>query len=216
MSTLSTHILNTTTGTPAPDVRVLLTRVIAPPPAADTAVVGSGGGSASGDSNSGRGAGTGSGRGAGAGSGSGAGTGSGSGAGTGSGSGGSSASGGSLVPPGQLDSGETAITSPRPTLRAPLDAPLPSADTTADLSAVGSTVTRQFEVLASGRTDSDGRVAGFGELVAGVYQLWFEVARDGQESFYPEVTVTFTITEERHYHVPLLLSPFAFSTYRGS
>lgn len=34
--------------------------------------------------------------------------------------------------------------------------------------------------------------------------------------FYPEVTVAFTVTEERHYHVPLLLSPFAFSTYRGS
>ena len=38
----------------------------------------------------------------------------------------------------------------------------------------------------------------------------------GQTGFYPEVTVAFTVTDERHYHVPLLLSPFAFSTYRGS
>jgi 5-hydroxyisourate hydrolase len=34
--------------------------------------------------------------------------------------------------------------------------------------------------------------------------------------FFPEVTVTFVITDERHHHVPLLLSPFAYSTYRGS
>jgi 5-hydroxyisourate hydrolase len=86
----------------------------------------------------------------------------------------------------------------------------PSSD--ADSSAVGSTVTRQFEVLAAAWTDEDGRIGSFGELPPGTYQLWFEV----QQTFYPEVTVTFTITDERHYHVPLLLSPFAFSTYRGS
>ena len=34
--------------------------------------------------------------------------------------------------------------------------------------------------------------------------------------FYPEISVVFRITEERHYHVPVLLSPFAYSTYRGS
>jgi 5-hydroxyisourate hydrolase len=38
----------------------------------------------------------------------------------------------------------------------------------------------------------------------------------GQAGFYPEVSVTFTVADDRHYHVPLLLSPFAFSTYRGS
>jgi 5-hydroxyisourate hydrolase-like protein (transthyretin family) len=39
----------------------------------------------------------------------------------------------------------------------------------------------------------------------------------GQETFFPEVSLTFTVDEnESHYHVPLLLSPFAFSTYRGS
>jgi 5-hydroxyisourate hydrolase len=80
----------------------------------------------------------------------------------------------------------------------------------------------QSVVLATGKTDDDGRI---GELAPdglepGTYQLWFDIAAyaatSGQDIFFPEVTVTFTITDERHYHVPLLLSPFAFSTYRGS
>jgi 5-hydroxyisourate hydrolase len=80
----------------------------------------------------------------------------------------------------------------------------------------------QAEVLASGSTDEDGRIGKLTptELEPGTYQLWFDVAvyaaSSGQDIFFPEVTVTFTITDERHYHVPLLLSPFAFSTYRGS
>ena len=41
-------------------------------------------------------------------------------------------------------------------------------------------------------------------------------AARGTASFYPEVTVTFEMTGGEHYHVPLLLSPFAYSTYRGS
>jgi 5-hydroxyisourate hydrolase len=42
-------------------------------------------------------------------------------------------------------------------------------------------------------------------------------AATGQTGFYPEVPVVFEVTDpNRHYHVPLLLSPFAFSTYRGS
>jgi 5-hydroxyisourate hydrolase len=77
-------------------------------------------------------------------------------------------------------------------------------------------------VIASGSTDDDGRI---GDLTPngvgpGTYQLWFDIAAyaagSGQDIFFPEVTVTFTITDERHYHVPLLLSPFAYSTYRGS
>jgi len=74
---------------------------------------------------------------------------------------------------------------------------------------------------ATGTTDADGRI---GELAPtlepGTYRLWFDVAAyagsTGQDSFFPEVSVTFTVADERHYHVPLLLSPFAFSTYRGS
>jgi len=70
--------------------------------------------------------------------------------------------------------------------------------------------------LAEGRTDADGRIKEWGRaLGAGTYRLTFETA--GLSDFYPEVTVAFTIDDpEQHYHVPLLLSPFAYSTYRGS
>lgn len=73
-------------------------------------------------------------------------------------------------------------------------------------------------VVATGTTDDDGRITGLTPdgIEPGVYQLWFDVAGYDPTSFFPEVTVTFTITDERHYHVPLLLSPFAYSTYRGS
>ncbi|WP_410788729.1 hydroxyisourate hydrolase [Kribbella sp. C-35] len=74
---------------------------------------------------------------------------------------------------------------------------------------------------ATGTTDQDGRVAELApKLEHGTYRLWFDVAAyaesTGQDIFFPEVSVTFTVADERHYHVPLLLSPFAFSTYRGS
>lgn len=77
-------------------------------------------------------------------------------------------------------------------------------------------------VVAESTTDDDGRVADLGPETAepGTYQLRFDVAAYAaatrQECFFPEVTVTFTVTDERHHHVPLLLSPFAYSTYRGS
>jgi 5-hydroxyisourate hydrolase len=76
-------------------------------------------------------------------------------------------------------------------------------------------------LVGSGTTDADGRVTDFAPgLEPGTYQLWFDVAAyadaSGQSIFSPEVSVTFTITDERHHHVPLLLSPFAYSTYRGS
>ena len=78
-------------------------------------------------------------------------------------------------------------------------------------------------VIASGVTDADGRVGSLGpeSLNTGIYQVRFDTgayfARGGQESFYPSVEIAFHITDaEQHYHVPLLLSPFAYSTYRGS
>ncbi|MFC6157671.1 hydroxyisourate hydrolase [Kribbella jiaozuonensis] len=76
-------------------------------------------------------------------------------------------------------------------------------------------------VLATGATNEDGRIAELVPVLApGIYRLWFDVASyaaaTGQDSFFPEVSVTFTVADERHYHIPLLLSPFAFSTYRGS
>ncbi|PSK91328.1 5-hydroxyisourate hydrolase [Murinocardiopsis flavida] len=77
--------------------------------------------------------------------------------------------------------------------------------------------------VASGTTDADGRVGELGpdRLAAGVYRITFDTgaysAATGQKGFYPEVSVVFELTDEdAHYHVPLLLSPFAFSTYRGS
>ncbi|MBK1786792.1 hydroxyisourate hydrolase [Prauserella cavernicola] len=74
--------------------------------------------------------------------------------------------------------------------------------------------------LASGRTDDDGRVRELGPetLPAGVYRLVFDTgAYLGPEGFFPEITVAFRITDPHaHHHVPVLLSPFAYSTYRGS
>ena len=70
-------------------------------------------------------------------------------------------------------------------------------------------------VLAEGVTDADGRVRDLGpeELAAGDYRLVFETRGE----FFPRVTLEFTLDAgTSHYHVPLLLSPFAFSTYRGS
>ena len=79
--------------------------------------------------------------------------------------------------------------------------------------------------LSSKRTDADGRVKdllGAGSsLDAGRYRLTFDTgayfAARKMKSFYRSVPVEFEITEPgRHYHVPLLLSPFGYSTYRGS
>jgi 5-hydroxyisourate hydrolase len=58
-------------------------------------------------------------------------------------------------------------------------------------------------------------------LTAGVYRLTFRTSdyfsAQGVESFYPEVTISFIVGDgAAHYHVPLLLSPFGYSTYRGS
>jgi hydroxyisourate hydrolase len=81
--------------------------------------------------------------------------------------------------------------------------------------------TAQGEIVAEAVTDADGR-AGLGpeQLATGVYTLRFETgayfAARGKETFYPFVTVAFRVTDGRHHHVPLLLSPFAYSTYRGS
>ena len=76
-----------------------------------------------------------------------------------------------------------------------------------------------------GRTGADGRLGLAGSsspgFEPGVYRITFGsgayFGARGTASFYPEVTVTFEMTGRgEHYHVPLLLSPFAYSTYRGS
>jgi 5-hydroxyisourate hydrolase len=76
--------------------------------------------------------------------------------------------------------------------------------------------------IGTGVTDADGRIGGLapGGLGPGGYRLVFGTGAyygaRGTSCFYPEVVIAFTVDEERHYHVPLLLSPYAFSTYRGS
>jgi len=73
-----------------------------------------------------------------------------------------------------------------------------------------------WTTVAEARTDADGRIREWGAGPGrGVHRLTFDT--EGLSDFYPEVTVAFTIDDPgRHYHVPLLISPFAYSTYRGS
>jgi 5-hydroxyisourate hydrolase len=80
-------------------------------------------------------------------------------------------------------------------------------------------------VLGQARTDADGRVrALLGEdavLEAGRYRLTFDTGAyftaTRRETFYPVVSLTFEVPDAtQHYHVPLLVSPFGYSTYRGS
>jgi len=79
-----------------------------------------------------------------------------------------------------------------------------------------------WEPVDSAVTDADGRVGEIGpeRLGDGIYQVRFDTGMyfSGRdiETFYPEVVITFEIAGGDHYHVPLLLSPFAYSTYRGS
>jgi 5-hydroxyisourate hydrolase len=77
--------------------------------------------------------------------------------------------------------------------------------------------------IGAAQTDSDGRVKEVGPevLASGTYRLKFTTAEyfaaRNTPAFFPEVVLTFTVdTNEPHYHIPLLLSPFSFSSYRGS
>jgi 5-hydroxyisourate hydrolase len=77
-----------------------------------------------------------------------------------------------------------------------------------------------WSLVAEGRTDDDGRVRDLGpeQLDAGVYRLTFDTSNYfGPEAFFPEITVSFRIIDPgAHHHVPVLLSHFSYSTYRGS
>ncbi|MFQ5777250.1 MAG: hydroxyisourate hydrolase [Terriglobia bacterium] len=84
---------------------------------------------------------------------------------------------------------------------------------------------RNWKVLGRGTTDADGRLRELlppgSTLAAGTYRLTFDTqayfSLHSLEGFYPRVTVFFTVRDTaQHYHVPLLLSPFGYSTYRGS
>ena len=78
--------------------------------------------------------------------------------------------------------------------------------------------------IGQGVTNDDGRIAGLlppGALRIGMYRVCFETESyfqsTGVAGFYPEVSIAFEVADDaEHYHVPLLLSPFGYSTYRGS
>lgn len=83
----------------------------------------------------------------------------------------------------------------------------------------------EWESISRGTTDGDGRLRTLypeGKALApGVYRLTFDTEQyfesQGVSAFYPEVVVVFeTAPGEKQYHVPLLLAPFGFSTYRGT
>ena len=81
-----------------------------------------------------------------------------------------------------------------------------------------------WQTMAQGVTNTDGRVADLlapnKNVTAGNYKMVFETenyfATNDTKGFYPEVEITFTVFDDGHYHVPLLINPFGYSTYRGS
>ncbi len=80
-----------------------------------------------------------------------------------------------------------------------------------------------WKMLGGGRTDPDGRARDLSgdEITAGIYRLTFDTATYfaacGVDAFYPIVQVVFEVADvSQHHHVPLLVSPFGYSTYRGT
>lgn len=82
-----------------------------------------------------------------------------------------------------------------------------------------------WTTLGKGVTNADGRITDLLDkntrLEPGVYRLRFDTAAyfsaAGVNGFYPFIHITFTLADPgQHYHVPLLLSPYGYSTYRGS
>lgn len=81
----------------------------------------------------------------------------------------------------------------------------------------------EWTEIARNVTNKDGRIAllkNEGVITAGIYKLRFETKdyfdKAGVTTFYPFVEIVFDIVAQEHYHVPLLLNPFGYSTYRGS
>jgi 5-hydroxyisourate hydrolase len=82
-----------------------------------------------------------------------------------------------------------------------------------------------WQVLATGVTNQDGRIGDLlptdAPLLVGIYRLTFDTRTYFQQqnvpTFYPYIPIVFAIQQaEQHYHVPLLLNPFGYTTYRGS
>jgi 5-hydroxyisourate hydrolase len=76
---------------------------------------------------------------------------------------------------------------------------------------------RDEHMVFDGVTDDDGRARLAEHASPGTYRLTFDTGTYNPGGFFPEATIVFRIDQEgTHYHVPLLLSPFGYSTYRGS
>ena len=82
----------------------------------------------------------------------------------------------------------------------------------------------EWKPMNVGITNPDGRIADIlppGRLlIPGVYAMTFNTGnyyrQNKQNGFYPEATIQFEVTDNSHYHIPLLINPFGYSTYRGS
>lgn len=83
---------------------------------------------------------------------------------------------------------------------------------------IGITLENEGGVIAHGVTNADGRLKLIDDPpAAGTYRITFETGAYDADGFFPRVVIEFTVRgEAQHYHVPLLLSPFGYSTYRGS
>src|SRR5256885_5314154 len=82
----------------------------------------------------------------------------------------------------------------------------------------------EWHEMARGKTNEDGRISDLlskeKKMTAGIYKLRFETKdyfdRNAIPTFYPYVEIIFDVRSDEHYHIPLLLNPFGYSTYRGS
>lgn len=82
----------------------------------------------------------------------------------------------------------------------------------------------RWDTIAEGKTNEDGRIPGFIDtekrLEPGCYKIHFDTGgyfrNNNTETFYPFVDVVFELHTTQHHHVPLLLNPYGYSTYRGS
>ena len=99
-------------------------------------------------------------------------------------------------------------------------------DTTRGKPAAGIAVTLErsmpngsWSAVGRGTTDNDGRLRTLtaGDVEKGTYRLTFDTGTYFRETFYPQVVIIFNVADgAQHYHVPLLISPWGYSTYRGS
>ncbi|MCL4123188.1 UNVERIFIED_CONTAM: hypothetical protein GTU68_025887 [Idotea baltica] len=84
--------------------------------------------------------------------------------------------------------------------------------------------TNQWKPMSVGITNNDGRISDVlppGRLlIPGIYQMTFNTnnyfKKNNQKGFYPEVSIQFEVTDNSHYHIPLLINPYGYTTYRGS